>query len=388
MNDALPQELSLAELINNYSVKFNDVIGVDQHHVSSPLGAWMLLAFLSEKLDNDVVKEALGVDTVEAANLLESMMNSIPAPVAATIHGWINPDSVYRFQEFMDRTRFDDYLEVKFPQEKELDEWLTQTSKGILTKFPLTVDESFMGLFASVLATDVVWRKPLDIIEAPQESAWNVNNVLFEDRTWNISFYTDAEHGPFVVHTNISEDNLQVHSVLPVYDVSADVALNIANRIASGELAPARSNAVDADALKQISDVIPEIIAYQGEEVTSEFGLKVKWSAWLPAWESENEFDVSDARLGFKDAVSSSDDESLDAIQVTKAEYGSKGFKAAALTTVMVGRSVAVPVTRNVPVYEVRFNKPYAVVATVYAPNSPWNKVPVFTGYVKEAVEA
>lgn len=387
MNDTLPKELSLAELITNYSEKFNNIIGADQHHVSSPLGAWMLLAFLSEKLEDKAVIKTLGVDTTTAATLLESMMSSIPAPVAATIHGWINPDSVERFEDLFARTRFDECLEVKFPEKKELDDWLTSASKGILTEFPLEVDETFMGLFASVLATDVKWRKPLEIEPAPEGNDWGVKTILSDTTDWNLSFVKDEEHGLFAVHSNRSEDDLVVYSVIPVSDVSASNTLKVANKVAAGNVELLKSATIDTAILENASKE-SSIVSYVGEEFTTYPGVKASLSGWLPAWESENEFDLSSPDLRFKEAAEVSEEEVFDAIQVTKAEYTAKGFKAAAVTAVMIGRSAAIPKTRKIPAYKVNFNKPYAVAAVVDIIGSPWNKVPVFTGYIKEAVEA
>lgn len=377
----------LAGYITKYSEIFNEVIDVDQHHVASPLGAWMLLAFLSEKQDSQLLEKVLGVDTTKAAELLEGLLKDIPEPIAATLHGWINPDSTKRYAEFIKRSRFDKDIEVKFPSEKELNDWAKNNTKGIIEKFPLVPDDTFTGLFASALATDVKWRQPLDVESAPENSTWDVDTVLRDDNENHFWVAVNEELHTFIVHLNISKDNLMVYSVIPVEDVSAEETVRFANEIATGSSVRGNQE-TNAHVLEEALGK-GSILEKVGEQTVDDPHTQFILNGWLPAWESENKFDLAGKKMAFGEAVSLGEGELLDAVQVTKAQYGAEGFKAAAITAVMVSRAaVRFTEKHTVPVYEVAFNKPYAVVAAYNNFRSPWHKVPVFSGYIKQAVKA
>lgn len=379
----------LAAYITEYSKVFNEAIDVDQHHVSSPLGAWMLLAFLSEKQDSPTLKKLLGTDTTNAAEILEGLMKDLPEPIAATIHGWVNPNAESRYADLFARTRFAKDIEIKFPVEAELNKWAKDNTKGIIEKFPLIPDESFSGLFASALATDVKWHIPLEVDTAPQDSVWNVDTVLVDDNENHFNVVVNEELHTFIVHSNRSKDSLIVHSIIPVEDVSAEETMLLANEIATGSInIRGKQSADDVQVLEQALEK-GTILKKVGEHVVSDPYTQFIINGWLPAWESENKFDLSSDKMAYGESLSVDNNEILDAVQVTKAQYGAEGFKAAAITAVMVSRAaVFFKEDRKVPVYEVGFNKPYAVVAVYDNFRSPWHKVPVFTGYIKQAVKA
>lgn len=379
----------LAAYVTEYSKVFNDTINVDQHHVASPLGAWLLLAFLSEKQQSPLLEKLLGTDTNNAAAILEDLLKNIPEPIAATIHGWVNPNAESRYADLFSRSRFAKEIEVKLPSEEELNKWATDNTKGIIEKFPLVPDESFTGLFASALATDVKWMKPLTVDAAPEDSKWNVDTVLFDDNENNFSVVVNEELHTFIVHSNRSKDKLLVHSIIPVEDVPAEEVMRLANDIATGTI-NVRSKQT-ADEVELLADAVKNgtILKKVGEQVVDDPYTQFILNGWLPAWESENKFNLSDQKMGFGESLNVDENEILDAVQVTKAQYGAEGFKAAAITALMVSRAAVVfKEKREVPVYEVGFNKPYAVVAVYDNFKSPWHKVPVFTGYIKEAVKA
>ena len=379
----------IAAYITEYSKVFNETIDVDQHHVASPLGAWMLLAFLSEKQKSPLLEKLLGTDTANAAAILEGLLKNIPEPIAATVHGWVNPNAEGRYADLFARSRFAKEIEVKRPSEEELNKWAKDNTKEIIEKFPLVPDESFTGLFASALATDVKWMKPLTVDAAPEDSAWGVDTVLFDDNENNFSVVVNEELHTFIVHSNRSKDKLLVHSIIPVEDVAAEEVMRLANDIATGVInVRGKQNAEEAELLAEALEK-GTILKKVGEQVVDDPYTQFILNGWLPAWESENKFDLSSKDLGFGESINVGKNEILDAVQVTKAQYGAEGFKAAAITAVMVSRAAVVfKEKRKVPVYEVGFNKPYAVVAVYDDFKSPWHKVPVFTGYIKEAVKA
>jgi hypothetical protein len=122
---------------------------------------------------------------------------------------------------------------------------------------------------------------------------------------------------------------------------------------------------------------------------------------FLPCWEiDEKPFSIDDApAIGpLKEMFGAllGTDGPAEAIQKVFAEYGQQGFRAAAITTMRLGRGM--PVLRTVRVACVQFNRPYVAVAYTTNPHectwennweparpSPWDRLPVFSTWVEHS---
>jgi len=126
--------------------------------------------------------------------------------------------------------------------------------------------------------------------------------------------------------------------------------------------------------------------------------VKNRISSFLPAWRADTQIDLlADQRLGVVAAMAGLE-RLVDPLygpiepesqQIATARYGARGFSAAAVTA-MEAPGSALMVATYMGVRRdaiVRFQHPYAVVAVVNDPDSPWFGLPVFTGWVAEAVE-
>jgi hypothetical protein len=115
-------------------------------------------------------------------------------------------------------------------------------------------------------------------------------------------------------------------------------------------------------------------------------------AAVLPAWSATSEHELAGPSLGFADAAAVlgrlfGGDE-WEAKQAATARYHRTGFEAAAVTATAVRLSFRPPQPGLQRDALLRFDRPYAVVATATArETSPWSGLPVFSAWVTEPDE-
>lgn len=355
-----------------------------QHRTASPLGAWMLLAYsaVNHPAPSEKLLARLGCSTDEAKEILNELLTNQPEVIASTVASWVNPEaqevgSVQRWHESVA-----DVAPINFsiPEKDELNEWTKKHSLGLMNEFPLDIDpDEFAALLATMVATKIEWDKPFLVTPlADMKNVWDQDKFLLEDEDDRITFYED-ETGLYAIHEAHNEDSSL--SVFSVIASSAEVS-------EADVMAVARKVALDGN----IENVSPRSLAGETSTITVEEYRtdthKDKVLAILPAWRSENKFEIGTVEsLAYRDSASRFNDfpMSMEAVQVCVAEYQKKGFEAAALSTMLIGtRSVARVSTQKK--VTVKFDHPYAVVAVAHG-NSVWNRLPVFDGWVAEATE-
>src|SRR5215469_8209485 len=83
----------VAQCVARYAARLHAAVG-DRHHVSSPLGAWLLLALAapaSTGADRDTLTDVLGCDVDAAASAAADLLTNPHPVVASAAAVWTDP---------------------------------------------------------------------------------------------------------------------------------------------------------------------------------------------------------------------------------------------------------------------------------------------------------
>jgi hypothetical protein len=359
---------------------------------TSPLGAWILLALIAPSTSGASRAElsaVLGVDPMTAADAVRHLVAEPHPAVAAALGLWRRKHLVREQFSTWEVSLPDSVERGEEPSQPLLDEWVRRNTKDMIREIPLNVDESTALVFASALATECSWRVPYNVVEAAAlggtfgESGYAC--LAGSPASQNFIARTSAA-GLVAVHENSSTDGISVMSVLAGTTVPASLV-----HAAAAELLVARSEG----RLRNLIVPLVEVPLGAGEawEVTEKFGLQDTVSAVLPMWRAESApIDLALAPgfpAGFAAVEAMVKEPSkVEAKQSVFAEYTAAGFRAAAATAIS-GAKIGVP--QKVRVATVRFNRPYAVLAScAKQPGrvSRWDDVPLFSAWVSSTVDA
>lgn len=364
-----------------YAVRFHRVLG-DSHHVASPFGAWLVLALAAPAARGavaDRLADVLGMAVEEAAAGARDLLAAPPKAVAAAAAAWSVPASG-------DGAAWLDGLPRQVargpvPTQAQADAWARETTLGLVESFPLDMAAGYVVVLASALATRITWRHPFDLVDAAQRrSSWRhrVTTVLRTPRHGHHAAIVEQEVGDLAVH-HASADGLAVTSVIGDPDLAAVDVLAAAHDIATGPMQP--RSLFDLPVGDGPSWTITESDGdHHSETVT----------ALLPAWSARSRHDLTLPGLGFDNAAQVLMDlfppgGSWDAGQAAMARYHHCGFEAAAVTGLAVALSAHRPRPGRRRDAVLRFDRPYAVVAT--AAGGDWHGLPVFSAWVSEPDE-
>lgn len=370
----------LASLVARYARTLGDVTG-DGHHVSSPLGAWLLLALCAPAAQGpDAAKlaDVLGTECDAAAAIAAELLGQPHPLVAAAAAVWSAPG-----------TGNQDWLtdlpapvtQGDLPDQATVDRWAREHSFGLIDKFPLRVDAQVYLLLATALATKVSWECPFDLRPGSAlGGSWRLDQVLVspEHPSHSAFIAVTQNAGDVAVHVGRAQDGLVVLSVIARPDVPrADVA-DAAHQLT---IAVARNDAVPRRSLFDLPLGDGPLWSIREEQASG--GSIERLRAVLPAWSATDTLDLSDTRLGFDaagHAIGGGD--RWDARQAVTANYSRTGFEAAAVTAIM-SRMAMRPRQRTARLAELRFAHPYAVVAAAQTKAStPWTALPLFSAWI------
>jgi hypothetical protein len=382
----------VAGCVARYGARLHATAG-DQHHVASPLGAWLLLALAapaSAGEDRDALTEVLGCDVDDAAEAAAELLADPHPLVAAAAAVWTAPaytgDADFqRWLSGLPRA----VTTGGVPGQADLDSWARKHTFGLIDRFPVDTSLAYLVL-ATALATKVSWQLAFELAPASSlgpGSSWagQVDRVL---RTpagpaarGHAQFIAGTpDLGDVIVHAATAVGGLLVVSVGARPDVRAAsvlaVAQDLGGRLATGSRVE-RRNLADlppgAGALWDLREVMAEADSC---------------SAVLPAWSASSQLDLTDPELGFVAARRGlvPDADPWEASQAAMARYSRTGFEAAAVTAIAIRLAARVPARHRRA--ELRFAHPYAVVALVQDGGSPWHGVPVFSAWVTKPENA
>lgn len=395
----------LTASIAAYARRLHALAGAE-HHVASPLGAWLLLALFGPASSGETrqsLNEALGCDPADAAELAAGLLArphpAVPA-AAAVWHAAQVSDVVARWLAGLPGA----VTTGPVPDQAGANRWTADHTFELIKEFPLELDPSVWLVAATALATRVSWQHPF-VVEPGRDlgpaSPWagQLSRVLRSPDGFGHEQFVAATEaaGDVAVHTAHAEGGLQVTSVLAAPDVAVGdvlaVAYDLAPALASGA-AVTRRSLFDLP----LGDGPLGTVSERSARVTSASGREEHCTAVLPAWSARSEHSLRDPSLGFAAALSAlAPGHPWDARQAAMARYNRTGFEAAAVTGAAVAMAMRVPRMGLVRTAELRFGHPYAVVAVVTGPgpgqapavaDSPWAGLPVFSAWVAQPEDA
>ncbi len=397
----------VAACVSGYAARLHASIG-DDHHVASPLGAWLLLALAAPAgTGEDLVtlEDVLGCDVSSAAAAAAALLAN-PHPLVASAAAVWTAGGTALSAEFK---RWRDALPAEvtrgaLPDQAGLDTWARENTFGLIEKFPVHRTADLYLVLATALATKVSWQVPFELAPAAElgpDSSWSslVSHVLrapsvdHRPAPGHTQFIAEAgEAGDVAVHAASAQDGLLVVSVAADRAVAAGDVLAAAHRIAS---ALAVGGPVRRRALADLP--LGPGPAWVLREERSSAGRDT-YTAVLPAWQARSGLDLRDPVLGFqaaKNALTPGGDP-WQVRQAAMASYTRYGFEAAAVTGMAVSMAMRVPIPHRVA--DLRFAHPYAVVAVTTDGNgatpatatgrSEWHGLPVFSAWVTVPSEA
>src|SRR6266536_21971 len=346
--------MSIAALIARYAERFHRAVG-DEHHVASPLGAWLVLALAAPAATGQVRDELTAVlgTSPEAARDAASALLEHPHPaVASAAAVWWDASFVEPLRQWL--AGLPGTVEVgDIPSPAAADRWAAEHKFGLIDKFPVTITRDTVVVLASALASRVDWESPFEIVPSTGlNSPWSdrIRQVL-RSVPQHRAYIASSPVGDVAVHTARSADGLEVTSVIAAADVPATDVLAVAH----GSL-PQRS----------LSDLpLGDSPLWTIEE--SPGGQAERHVAVLPTWSVQSEHDLMSPAFGFPAAAQGLIDllppgrYGAEAKQAAMARYTRTGFEAAAVTATTV-RLAAVMDGRQ-RTATLRFGHPYAVVA-------------------------
>lgn len=391
-------------LVTAFARRF-DATYLAEHGVGSPLGLWLLLALVapaSSGRARDDLERVLGTGAHDAAQRAAHLLDSPHPAVSSAVALWSDALAVHGDGFAAWVASLPQRVQTgAVPSQADADRWAAAHTQDLITSFPVALDPRVVLVLASALATRVTWTAPFD-----EASADDLAGAFGATVSSALRSPALGEHDQFLARTQAaglvgalvsrSVDGLVVTSVVADESVAPADVLAAAHEVAD----PAsRVSLFDVPLGPGHAWEVREVVEERFGDPTSEVV-----DAVLPSWSISSRHDLGDGPgVGAAfDVLGSFVDRALapvsfEAVQSAVATFGKDGFEAAALT-VMAVRAAGVP--SRVEVRErsatIRFNRPFAVVATatnhVRDTDEPWRTaqlgvpqwdgVPVFSAWV------
>jgi hypothetical protein len=387
--------MDIGTLVTRYARRFCR-LHADVHSVSSPLGAWLILALTAPAARGAVLAELediLGVDAKHARRALDDLLADPPDVIRTALAVWGVENWPGRLPAAV--------ATGPVPNQAQADAWARDHTDGLIERFPVDVS-GMAAVLASALATRISWLRPYDVTDADElNSPWSSQVAQALTLSHADGYFTDvAELGTVAVHSAVGTDSLQVTSVIArqgaPFEAVLAAAHDIAQREATGSVARRR----------KLSDLpLGDGEFWSITEERRSGGDQVR--VVLPAWNASSNHDLTgDPGLGFGAvgrALAALPDggdphrpasprlrsprPDVQARQSAVARYGRWGFEAAAVTAVALRSAMVSPAL--IRSATLRFGHPYAVVAVTGGRKrrDPWAGVPVFAAWVTEPAE-
>ncbi|SIM62734.1 hypothetical protein [Micromonospora cremea] len=398
--------------LSRYADNLHAEIGTE-HHVASPLGAWLLLALCAttatDRADRPAAEglaEALGTDLTSAAEVARALLDAPHPLVASATALWHRPGQGDGGSTDW-RAALPATTEVgPLPDQAGLDAWAREHTLGLIEKFPLRVGPDVVLALASALATRISWADPFEIADAGAlgpGSAWagRLRRVLRSPRRGHRgAIVSTARAGDVIVHAAPAQAadgaGLVVVSVaaephVPPAEVLA-AAYQLSAGVADGAEPPGRRSLFDLP----LGDAPLWTLREERVRTRARDGREERHTAVLPCWSARSEHDLTAPALGFPAASAALATalalpvQDFEARQAAMARFGRYGFEAAAVTGMF--ELTSMPPEGLARTAELRFGHPYAVVAVATDQRAgdatgPWHGIPVFSGWVAEPEE-
>lgn len=400
--------------LSRYAENLHAQIGAE-HHVASPLGAWLLLALSAtaatdpravDRRAADGLAEALGTDLTSAAEVARALLDAPHPLVASATALWHRPGQGDGGPSDW-RAALPAATEVgALPDQAGLDAWARENTLGLIETFPLRVGPDVVLALASALATRISWADPFEVADADAlgvDSAWATKlrrALRSPGHGHRAAIATTPGAGDVIVHAAPAQATdgagLVVVSVAAAPQVPPAEVLAAAYQLSAGAADGAEPAGRRSLFDLPLGDTSLWTLREERVRTRARDGREERHRAVLPCWSARSEHDLTAPKLGFPAASATLATalalpvETFEARQAAMARFGRYGFEAAAVTG-MFGLTSLPPegVARTA---ELRFGHPYAVVAVATdtrpdGTTGPWHGVPVFSGWVADPEE-
>ncbi len=408
--------------LRHYSEFFASEAKEDESHVSSPLGAWLLLAqFGSAKMgegDKEALGAILGLDPREAAEVAKRLLSSPHGAFKAASAVWNKADVTSPGFEAW-KAGLAEGTSGPVPTQEEADEWTRKNTLDMIKAFPGQITPLTELILATALAVDITWRDPYDLVSSDELGTGfgSQINLALARKDTNSYLIQTQEAGLVVAHVSYSErdkdfDGVAVVSVIADENVEREAVERAAMRIATHYdftfPFPFSTAEDDESSPRRISLWDDAAVGAWNEDCAWRLEDSTVWAhrmdpqqdayAVLPAWKVESEWDLMPSenrdKFGFASGAGIlsrilGGDHDASAAQVAVAEYTQHGFKAAAVTSFMFAASAMAPPSMQAPLrtLHARFDRPFASIAVAIS-RGPWSMLPVFTAWVETPMES
>jgi hypothetical protein len=402
--------VTLAAALARYADTVHAAVRAD-HHVVSPLGAWLVLALAGlaaeDRGTRDRLEEALGMPVADAGRVASALLDAPHPAVTAAVGLWWREDAVTdRLTAYADRLPRAATREPLIDQ-AALDAWAHRHSLGLIDRFPVALRPDLLLVLASALATRVRWRQLFDLVPSAELRSGGpfpdaVTTALRSVRGHDVRLVRTAAAGLVGAHVAASADGLAVVSVLGAPDADRAAVLAAAHEVAVGLDEAWIGDPVSLFDVPlgpgDVGEVVEDRLVAAGASRV-ERGVAV-----LPSWRAGTQVDLlagptGPAFVAAGEALAAllpPQDVRLEARQVAVASYTREGFEAAAITAVGV-RATAARQPREVlrRTLRLRFDRPYAAVAVAVRPpetdaviDETWYGLPVFSAWVAQPTDS
>jgi hypothetical protein len=388
--------------VTEYSKDFhNEVVEFNGENViASPFGSWLLYASIASSLDVSKVdsetlasiEKRLKMSISDTREAVESLMKSVPESLKLALATWASSNFIRDDQgvaNWIASQESAGNVDVSrvIPEQKEVDAWVDSNSLGLISQFP-EIQPWVELITASVVALDIEWATDFDVVDAEPDSYWNQQSLLHSGKNKHQKAIYKVDGKLYFVHIATEkiktrfDNQIGVISVIGETNLSPEEELNIALRIAADD------NVEKVDPWDLELGNYGSFVISEEEQRISTPGNVTFWEATLPAWEANSKFELTGFGYDTIGKNIADSDVAVSATQIAVASYDRKGFKAAALTTMMVGRAAAFVRTESKNVRNVTavFDKPYAAIVTTFR-SDKYENIPLFTAWITTAKE-
>lgn len=331
--------------------------------VFAPIGVWAVFAMSGYSLDASL--KILDLDKDEALNLLEAYSQEAESTdeLSMTNLVWAKNSNLILTPESK-------HIETTcpVPSQEKANEIVNKLTEGLITEYPGDVDGADI-VFTNILTMIFNWEQKFTPVPSPENFAfWKTDKVLLakenQNESGDVGFVYDDDDNLFAVFSKYSQSGSKVISIVSTDDeIRKESAFHTLQDIVEGKKRVMPSSHLYNESITKGSNFNIDMVK----------GPQDSYEVKIPAWSISTLIDLNDV-FGL-DGQSSLAQEAV-------AQYQTEGFKAAAVTSMMM-RSM-MPVNKKCHT-SLQFDKPFAS-AAVYR-GGHWNKIPAFLAWTGEAVE-
>ena len=211
-----------------------------EHHIASPLGAWLVLALAGTAAGDDLrpqLEEVLACRSTKRRLKLATLLEKPPDVLHLAAAVWTDKHSA-ALDAWL--ASLPNEVEVApVPSQAEANDWADKHTLGLIKQFPLDLSEAILVL-SSAIACEISWRRPFDTAAAedlqltPAAGFDSVPTLLSSSGRDRINVLVATDHGVMAAHVGAATDtDMLVVSVIADPDVPAAAVLEHAHTIAT-----------------------------------------------------------------------------------------------------------------------------------------------------------